>query len=459
MKLDRLPFALLLCGICLAPLPFGSVQVGAWSLLALATGASLAAWAIAVGLGKGPPVTLGLARWPLLLFALVSAWILVQISTMTPASWHHPIWSMAGQALGEELRGAISIDPQAGYLSFVSLAGCAASFWLAVQYGADAKLADRALRIFTVAGAVAAGSGLLIWGAGITQLLWFDEAFVQTQTHYGSRLAIPFVNPNHLASFSAVGLVCAIGLVVGETRGLWRRETDRREKLQRFIEVVLARRWYLLVACLIYAAAIVFSQSRGGLLALVVGLLVLAAALMRRSKPALSRSVAVGSLVLVLLAAVFAPALGKFADRFSGAEIETEQRLEIYANTVNAIEASPWLGYGYGSFPTLYRLYDQSDINRVVEFAHSTVLESIVELGIPAALVLFVAVGWPVVACWRGARIRRKDQHLPALAASAAAVALIHSMVDFPLQIPAIAAALSVIVGLGYAQSVSSRSS
>lgn len=459
MRLDQLPFFILLGAVALSPLPFGSVQIGAWSLLAFAVGLATVCWALAVALGAGPDVRVRRVAWPLVAFLLAVAWILLQLGTLTPASWHHPIWAMASEALGKPLAGRVAIDPEAGWFALIRLLSYAAIFWLATQYGADAKLGERALRIFTVAGAVAAGAGLLIWSAGLSHLLWFDEGFVAVQTRYGSRLAMPFVNPNHLASFAGMGLICAVALLAGETRGLWRPETARREKLRRFFDTVITRQWPLLVSAMVYAMAVLLSQSRGGLLALLFGLLVLWAALVRRRKPRISRIVAAMVVAAIVAGVFFAPAVSRITDRIGKVETEASQRMEIYRNVGKAIEASPLLGYGYGGFPALYRMYDQGSPVGVVDFAHSTVLENVVELGIPAALLLYGAILWTVVACWRGARARRRDQHVPALAAAVAAIALIHSMVDFPLQIPAIAAAFSLILGIGFAQSVSSKSS
>jgi len=459
LSLNQLPFYILLAAVCLSPLPFGAVQIGAWSLLAFVVGLVTVCWAAAAALGAGPDVRVRRLTWPLVAFLLAVAWIVFQLSTLAPASWHHPIWAMAGEALGKPLAGRVAIDPEAGRFALIRLLSYAAIFWLAVQYGADATLGERALRILTVTGAVAAGVGLLIWGAGLSHLLWFDEGFVAVQTRYGSRLAMPFVNPNHLAAFAGMGLICAVGLLAGETRGLWRPETAWREKLRRFFVTVISRQWPLLVSVMVYAMAVLLSQSRGGALALLFGLLVLGAALVRRRKPRFSQIMAAIVLVAVVAGVLFAPAVDRLADRIGAVEAEAGQRMEIYRNAGKAIEASPLLGYGYGGFPALYRMYDQQDIAGVVDFAHSTVLENVVELGIPAAALLYGAILWTVIACWRGAGDRRRDQHIPALAAAVAALALIHSMVDFPLQIPAIAATFSLILGVGFAQSVSSKSS
>ncbi len=458
LKLDHLPFYFLLAALCLAPLPYGAVQIWAWSLLVAATGAALSGWALVAMFGGGPSPRFRRAAVPLAALALVLVWIAVQLSPWTPAAWHHPVWAMAQEGLAAPVDGRIAIDPQAGWFGLIRLASYGAIFWLACQYGADSRLARQALRIFVIAGAAAAGLGVVIWSAGLSNFLWFDESFLLAQLRYGARLALPFVNPNHLAGFAAMGLICALGLIAGEVRGLWRPETARREKLRRFVDAVLSRQWPLVVSVVIFATAVVLSQSRGGAAALLVGLLVLWAALMRRGKAPVGRIALIAAGAVIAAGLLFAPAFDRFAGRVDTLGTEAQQRMDIYRDTLGAIEASPVLGYGLGSFPALYRMYDDRDLFYVVEFAHSTVLETVVELGIPAALLLFAAALWPVAGVWRGAGARRRDQHVPALAAGVAAWAITHSLVDFPLQIPAIAAGVCLVIGLGFAQAISSKS-
>jgi O-antigen ligase len=452
-----LPFIVLLIIVCLAPLPFGAVQIWAWSAMAALVGALLAAWAVPVGLGRMPLAGWSRLRWPLAALALVAVWVVLQVLPVTPPAWHHPIWAMGGEALGARLPGRVAIDPQEGLFALIRLLTYGAVFWLAAQYGRDARRAALALRVLTVTAGASAGLGLLMWAAGINEFLWFHKDFVLSQAYSGGRLAIPFVNPNHLASFAGMGLICGTGLLAGETRGLWRRETPPTEKLRRFFESVVTRRWYLVASCVVLVAVLLLTGSRGGVISTAVGLLVMAAATMRRSRPRAGRLLAGGIVASLVAAAVFAPSLARFADRVVSTDMGADQRIAIYTNTLQAIEASPWLGYGYGGFPSLYRFYERGDLTKVVDAAHSTVLENIAELGLPAALVLFAAILLPVAWCWIGAGARHRDQYFPAIAAGVGVAGVIHSMVDFPLQIPAIATVFSFILGIGFAQSISSR--
>ena len=92
------------------------------------------------------------------------------------------------------------------------------------------------------------------------------------------------------------------------------------------------------------------------------------------------------------------------------------------------------------------------------DIAHSTPLETVVEVGIPAAIVAFAIVLLPWWICLRGALTRRRAQrYLPAAAFAVAGVAILHSTVDFSLQIPAIGFVTSAMLGLGWAQAFGRR--
>ena len=80
------------------------------------------------------------------------------------------------------------------------------------------------------------------------------------------------------------------------------------------------------------------------------------------------------------------------------------------------------------------------------------VLEWMLDLGIPAAMCGFATVLVPVAVCVRGCWRRRTDRYLPAVAFAASMVAILHSVVDFSLQIPAIGFVVSALLGLGWAQ-------
>jgi O-antigen ligase len=130
--------------------------------------------------------------------------------------------------------------------------------------------------------------------------------------------------------------------------------------------------------------------------------------------------------------------------------------MEVFANINRAIGDNPALGFGYGTFADSFRLYDQVEDTVHYDRAHNTWLEDAFELGLPAALALFLALAGLAVTCWRGVARRHRDWVFPATGAAASVLVGIHAMVDFSLQLPAVAMLYAAIMGVGVAQSVSS---
>ena len=119
---------------------------------------------------------------------------------------------------------------------------------------------------------------------------------------------------------------------------------------------------------------------------------------------------------------------------------------------------SPWLGWGLGGFGDVFTLLQPSDSLQPNDIAHSTPLETVVELGVIAAVPAILVVLLPWAVCLRGAMKRRLSRrYLPAAAFSVAAVAILHSLVDFSLQIPAIGFVTAAFLGMGWAQSFGRR--
>jgi O-antigen ligase len=129
----------------------------------------------------------------------------------------------------------------------------------------------------------------------------------------------------------------------------------------------------------------------------------------------------------------------------------------IYRITLNAISDYPMLGIGLGSFASIFPIYVPEALSYYYDTAHNDYLQNMLELGIPATMALLVALIWLVALCFRGLRIRRRDALYPALGLAASVLVGLHSMVDFSLQIPAVTITYVFLLGIGVAQSRSSR--
>ena len=151
--------------------------------------------------------------------------------------------------------------------------------------------------------------------------------------------------------------------------------------------------------------------------------------------------------------------LGARLDRLSAADSTGGARLPVYTLVIRAISDSPYLGTGYGTFSDVFPLYRDSTIKDTMVWgnAHSTYLENMLELGIPAALALFSAIGYCGWICWRGLTRRRRNRVYPAVGLATTVLVAAHSTVDFTLAIPAVSITYAYILGVACAQSFPTR--
>jgi O-antigen ligase len=109
-------------------------------------------------------------------------------------------------------------------------------------------------------------------------------------------------------------------------------------------------------------------------------------------------------------------------------------RREILGSTLRMVRQRPWTGFGLGTFATVYPEFATFDIGLTVEHAHNEWAEWTAEGGVPM-LVLMLAI----------AAVTFRPALRSGWALGIHAV-LLHSLVDFPLRIPAIAALLFTLV-------------
>ena len=129
-------------------------------------------------------------------------------------------------------------------------------------------------------------------------------------------------------------------------------------------------------------------------------------------------------------------------------------RIAVYENTLEAINENPWTGFGYGAFEEAYRLYRHDEIRAFFHKTHNTYLENLFGLGVPAASALFFSMLGIAMTVLFGIIRRRRDWIYPAIGFAVTIQVAIHSLVDFSLQISAVAITYAAIMGIATAQSI-----
>ena len=187
------------------------------------------------------------------------------------------------------------------------------------------------------------------------------------------------------------------------------------------------------------------------MLAIVVELLILAAVVVKQ-KRGVRTAIGIGvflAIVTGLLIWIGGGQLYKRLATVSSAhpEISGDIRFHINRDGVKMFAKKPVLGWGLGTFPTVYPQFRTFYTNFFVNEAHNDYLQLLVEMG----LLGFATMLWLVITAYR--RALRKMSNWTGEISGAVALAcvlglsgiLVHSAVDFNLQIPANAAVFYVL--------------
>jgi len=116
----------------------------------------------------------------------------------------------------------------------------------------------------------------------------------------------------------------------------------------------------------------------------------------------------------------------------------------------------PWTGVGPRMYQWRFRPYQTTDARYWWNYTHNDYLQSAAEWGIPIAALFWAFLFWRTAAAIR-TFVRAADPWTRGIAlgsAGALFAVLLHSLVDFDLQIPAIQAVIGVVVGLAWAVSI-----
>ena len=211
-----------------------------------------------------------------------------------------------------------------------------------------------------------------------------------------------------------------------------------------------------MLSLLVLLLALVLSRSRTGLFNTLLGLLsfVLVASWVR----ALDRRLAAafGALCVAGLGWVLRVGGDQISARLHN-PFNLGEGPVVYGRIVDAIRDSWALGTGLGTFEEAFRFYRTSDLPVNLDVAHSMYLESVLELGIPAASALFCVFVFFLILCAVGIQQRRRDAIYPCVGFAATILVLADVLIDFSLRVPAITATYMLIMGAASAQCWSSR--
>ena len=453
-SVETLLSALLVALLAIVPARDGSAALDAQALNAAIVMLMVTILGVSqVFVGRGHEVSprrfVGVAA----LFGLGVAWVLIQYMPGIAEILEHPAWQMAREALGKPLEGRITVDPDLTVQGAMGLLSAAGMVWVAAQLAATPR------RAYALLAAIAAINVAYAFYAVATNAISVPGA-AGVAAQPGLRAT--FSNRNTYATYAGLGVVVSVALGWRLFRHALREAgPSSNHQIAALLKGATGTGMVWIAAIFVLGACLVMSASRGGVLSTAVALVVLTALTVRRHRypgQSGSRRIVIAA-AIAGCAAVIAVVAGlgfgdTLFDRVSVSGVTDGGRPFVYGKTIEAIAASPWLGYGYGTFAAVFPMYDDGtgDPFYAWDLAHNTYLEVLLGSGVPGGLLLIVPVVWLAWQCVVGALTRQRDATIPAIAAAASALVGLHAMIDFSLQYQGVGLTYAALLGIGFAQ-------
>ena len=451
---ERLVFWAFLVLLVWIPIPLGSNRAWAWGILEAWVFMLVAAW-LALWAFERAAVSLPLKRaWPAWL--VLGAWTALQVLHIIPmpSSWIEAlspeaarIHSLANDIGARQEWVTLSVEPNASRVSLLKTLAYVAVFFLMLA------LVNRRSRVLALARVLVYSALVYSVYAVLMHLDGRQFEYFGILIRHGDSASGTFVNRNHFAGYLEMTLAVGIGLLIAT---LSDRSADSWKKfVQQAIEWMLSPKMVLRLALCVLVIALTTTHSRMGNTAFFASLLVAGVFGIVLSRYATRNTV----LLLASLIAIDLLIVGswfgveKLAQRIEQTTVQDVQdREEPAAYSRELIRRYPVFGSGPGSFYIVYPGYRQEQATAFFDHAHNDYVEFACDSGLLGLglLGLFVAMSLSaaLMAQWR-----RRDPLMRGMAfASVMGVTaiLIHSAVDFNLQIPANAAIFMVLLALAW---------
>ncbi len=275
------------------------------------------------------------------------------------------------------------------------------AFLLALQLFSDGARLERFLNALLWFGTAVAAVSLVQLFTSHGRIFWLFP------TPYQDLVLGPFVYRNQYAAFIELVIPLALLKALSRPRG--------------------ALSWY--AAAALMAASVVAGASRAGTILVVCEALVILALDGRRRGLATLWKLAVIAAVVVAIAGP-----GFLWWRFRHID-PLAVRHELFESSIAMFRERPWMGFGLGTWPTVYPAYARFDMGLFANHAHSDWAEWAAEGGLPF---LTATAAIAAAALFHSAR-RRWGIGVTAV--------FVHALVDYPLQKPALAALTFVLLG------------
>ena len=489
---DRYLFYGLLALMVWLPLPFGSNRPWAWHLMEVWVFLLAAMWLLGylkTWCELTPAFKKAWMAWTAL--ALWLAFVLFQfipipyagVEALSPeAARIHSQASLAQETAPVNLPftdfashdrlATLSVDPYATANAWLKSLAYSLVFVLTLLLVRTRTRVRQLAYVLVLSGLFQAVYGSLMTLSGV-ELGFFIEKYTNVGVATGT-----FVNRNHLAGYLEMCLSLGIGLTIASLDT--RNDYSWRQRFRNWTKLMFSRKMQIRVYLAVMVVALVLTRSRMGNTAFFASLLISGSLGLALSRHATRPTVILLSSLLVIDLFIVGAWFGvdKVIERIEQTEIrrldageierqqdiqiaggfrlpqETRDEVDIYS--LDLWHDYLWIGSGAGSYYSAFPRYRQADVGTAFyEHAHNDYIEFLTETGIVGtALAGFVLIMSLVTAII--AQYKRRDPLMRGMSFATimgTTSLLIHSTVDFNLQIPANAATFMVVLALGWISS------
>src|ERR1700730_1649607 len=431
--------------LILAPLFFGSVDlfwIAVWTILLSAS----ALCGVAVPMGAAQ------SRISFSFLALCGVYALVAIIQITPHvidQLNDPSWHRAEELLDLGVLPRISSRAEIPPLAAGHFLLFATSFMNGFCIGTSRRNSSKLISFAQYSILVYVIYGLAALVLMPNMVLWAPKLA------YRGSLTATFINHNTAATFVGAGAILWFCSAFSSLQS-FQFSSLRLLLLTRLNEPLAFRIIARSAAALGCFFALLLTGSRGGLICSCLGLLVAIILMVaNRQKPRFWQIVVSGGVALAVTV-VLLSRIGRIGSQ----GLFDDSRWSVYGFCVEAVKQRPLLGAGLGTFADLFPSLRADDFFSwgVWDYAHSTILEIAVEMGIPVAAMALIAALASLLFLTRTA-VNSKDRSRRSLAATTgiAVLSYLHSLIDFSLQIPGYLIVFGILLGCGLAQASSNR--
>lgn len=374
------------------------------------------------GVARWPKRGMKRARWALVALGLFVGWGGVQL-----------LFSLSGLFLG-------TVDWQASMDALLLSMGLFLLALLTIVLVRSKRRALLVLYTLVLAGLLQAIYGSLMMLSGV------EWGFFEPKQFGRGWATGTFINRNHYANLLVMSLSAGFGLLLAQMD--LRGAQNMRQRLRSLLQAALGPKARLRIFMVVTVIALVLTRSRMGNASFFAALtLVGLFGLWRLRKPSRPLVVLVVSvLVIDLLVVGTWFGVEQVIDRIQQTVqvqenewvVQDKNRIDTDRESFVIIAQKPILGWGGGSFYTVYPAW-RGDDQKFMDHAHNDYLEFAVEYG----LVGLALLGWFMLLCFRRAsqgladRSRAKVFGISFASLMAMVAMLLHATVDFSLQIPA----------------------